>query len=290
MRKKYLSVISSSGIYYKGAGTIYICHFSNEPEIDEKLLSKTGIIYEQNKVCYSRLLGKYGIFKFPHQPMFSDLEGGCGAKEKNLLKMQKEFQLSAIEEIVDVIPTGILNHNIYAYRLKEHQGSLRETAELIEYVLTNDYCTAWDKNLWADIYSYKYVRDVGDWFVSDQLGCKIGTVYAMLHSLYESDIYIYCSLLNNLLGVYNCERHFIIYYSALIVRKYFPDMFEQKKIELDNITPELFGQILREMFMGKACCHLENDDKWVWVRAYFLSKEKDYIDRIGHTIEFVLHQ
>ena len=38
-----------------------------------------------------------------------------------------------------------------------------------------------------------------------------------------------------------------------------------------------------------ACCHFENDDKWVWVRANFLSKEKDYIDRIGHTIVFVSH-
>lgn len=72
--------ISESDTYYKGAGTIYICHFSNEIESGVKLLARTGIIYEQNKVCYSKLCGKYGIFQFQHQPMFSDLEGRCGLK------------------------------------------------------------------------------------------------------------------------------------------------------------------------------------------------------------------
>ncbi len=73
--------LSDSGSYYKGAGTIYICHFTNERNEREKLLAKTGIIYEENKVCYLNLVGKYGIFNFRHQPVFSDLEGGYGKKE-----------------------------------------------------------------------------------------------------------------------------------------------------------------------------------------------------------------
>lgn len=101
-------------------------------------------------------------------------------KEHRLLENQNTFERSAIEEIVSVIPTGIPEHNIYAYRLKSVKGNIDDTACLIEYVLMNDFNTAWDKNLWGDIYAYGYIRDVADWFVSDKLNHKIGTIYAFL--------------------------------------------------------------------------------------------------------------
>ncbi|MFQ7393852.1 MAG: hypothetical protein ACLRMX_00925 [Lachnospira eligens] len=34
--------------------------------------------------------------------------------------------------------------------------------------MENDWNTAWDKNLWEDIESYGYVRDIADWFKSGE--------------------------------------------------------------------------------------------------------------------------
>ena len=277
------TAIGTSGTYYKGAGTIYTCHFSNAIESGETLIAKTGILYEENKVTRLNLCGKYGIFNFRHQPMFSDLEGGCGPKEKNLLVMQKKFEYSAIQEIVDVISTDIPEHSIYAYSLKEATGSLKDTAELMKYALENNFCTAWDKNLWADIYRYRYVRDVGDWYCDDSVAAKLGTVYALLHSLYETDLYQYLELLHLLTGDYNVEKHFVLYYSAKTVKKICSKRWEKTEIDLEKITSELFGQLITLMLQSKACCHLENEKEWSWTREKQLERKKDYekkMDRI----------
>lgn len=268
--------VSESGIYYKGAGTIYVCHFSNEPKAEEKIISETGILYEQYKVCNTKLCGKYGIFDMQYQPVFSDLVGGCGPKEQNFVRMQRIFEKSAVKEIVSVYPTGFKGQNIYAYRLKKLSGSIDNTVELIEYILSNDYCTAWDKNLWADIVSYGFIRDVGDWYMSKELGCKLGTLYALLNSLYEKDIYTYIELLKRTLGVYNTDRHSVLIFAALIVDKYRHELYESKNIDCENITPKTYGLLLTEMFKGKACCHLENDEKWGWVRNKYLEKVASY--------------
>lgn len=279
------TAIGTSGTYYKGAGTIYTCHFSNTIESGETLLAKTGILYEENKVTRLNLCGKYGIFNFRHQPMFSDLEGGCGPKEQNLLVMQKKFEYSAIQEIVDVISTDIPEHSIYAYSLKEATGSLKDMAELLRYALENDFCTAWDKNLWADIYCYRYVRDVGDWYCSDSVAAKLGTVYALLHSLYETDLYQYLELLHLLTGIYNLEKQFVLYYSAKVVQMICPIRWEETGIDLERITPELFGQLLSLMIQGKACCHLENEKEWSWTREKQLERKKDYETKIERILQ-----
>lgn len=279
------TAVSESGTYYKGAGSIYTCHFTNELKDGETLLSKTGILYEENKVCYLKLCGKFGIFDFPHQPMFSDLEGGCGPKEKNLPIMQEKFEYSAISEITDIIPTGIEGHNIYAYRLKETRGSLRDTCELLQYALANNFCTAWDKNLWADIYCYRFVRDVGDWYSSESLPGKLATVYALLHSLYEADIYQYLELQSLLLGEMNTEKHLLIYYSAKVVESLCPDEWKNAEIDLVAVTPELFGKLLSLMIQAKACCHLENEEKWSWTREKQLSKKAEYETKMKGIID-----
>ena len=268
---------SDTSLYYKGAGIVYQCHFVNQCKQDESLLHKTNIIYEKYQVCYPNLVGKFGIFIFPHQPVFSDLEGACGPKEKKVLENQKYFQLSAIEEITDVIPTGIDNHNIFVYRLKKVSANPLDVMDLIEYVLQTNYNTPWDKNLWSDIYCYRYVRDVADWFISDKLCHKLGTIYALLNSLYNSDIYLYSMLLKKVLNIHNCERNFILYFSALIVDKYCPELFESIHLDVNEISPELFGILLKLLFSGKACCHLENDTEWSWVREYYTSRINKYV-------------
>lgn len=276
--------VSDNEIYYKGAGIIYQSHYVNKCKRNEKIVGRTNIVYENLKVCYPWLVGKFGIFTFSHQECFSDFEGGCGKKEKNLIDMCKRFELSAIKEIVDVISIGINEHNIFVYKLRETKTEISDLVELIEYVLINDFNTAWDKNLWSDIYCFKYVRDLADWFVSPSLCHKLGTIYALLNSLYNSDVYIYCNLLKKLLKVNNCERNFILYFSALIVYKFCPQLFDNE-MDICNLTPQLYEKLLKYLFVGNACCHLENDREWGWVREHYISRINGYVRKIERKLE-----
>ena len=72
--------------------------------------------------------------------------------------------------------------------------------------------------------------------------------HALLHSLYETVLYQYLGLLHLLTG-----------------------------IDLERIIPELFGQLLYLMLQSKACCHLENEQKWNWTRINLLEKKREYV-------------
>ena len=275
---------SENGIYYKGSGIVYRYHLTNEVSEYNKgklnILGNTGIIYEQYLACYPKLVGKFGIFTFPHQFIFTDFEGGCGKKEMRIIENQKKFKYSAIDEIIDVIPTGIKDHNVYVYRMKESKGGMEDTVNLIEYVLLNDLNTAWDKNLWGDIYAYGYVRDIADWFVSKKINHKIGTVYALLNSLYRADLWLYANLLLKYFGKYSFEKYKILYYSGLIVKKYCPKLIEEEKINMDSLNQDTYGRLLELLFSGKACCHLENKKKFIWVYEYYEKVKQQYMKKL----------
>lgn len=266
--------ISDRGVFYKGAGIVYQKHLANECGKGLSILAPSKILYEKYFVCYPNLRGKFGIFTFSHQPTFSDYEGACGQKETKLPEMNQRFALSAIEEIVDVIDTGLKKTNIYAYTLKNVRSGPMDTVNLIEYVLAHDYNTAWDKNLWSDIYCYQYVRDLADWFISDRFCHKLGTVYALLNSVYVQDVYLYAQLLKQILGITNGEKNKVLYYSACIVKK-----FCRTEIPLDfgPFRIELYGALLQQLFQGKACCHLEADAPWQWVRDYYINRIDQYV-------------
>lgn len=266
--------ISDSGLFYKGCGIVYQKHMANELDKNVKKLGDTGILYERYTVTYPNLIGKYGIFTFRHQPMFDDFEGACGTKELKIIDNSVNFELSAIEEIVHVIKTGIKNSNIYAYRMKDVKAAPQDVADLIEYVLTNDYNTAWDKNLWSDIYCYKYVRDVADWFTSDNLSHKIGTVYALLNSMYVNDIYLYIQLIVRLFGNCITNKIYVLYYCGLIVKKFCDDKIQ---IDMEKYNENNYAELLNLLFGGKACCHLANDEEWKWVREYYLGRVDEYV-------------
>lgn len=274
---------AKSGTYYKGSGIIYCNHLVNVLSADEKLIGKTKIIYEKYLVCYPKIVGKFGIFTFPHQAIFSDFEGGCGKKEQKLIENQKIFEHSAIDEIIDVISTSLPEHNIYAYRLKNIKGAIEDTITLIEYVLINDFNTAWDKNLWEDIYAFGYVRDIADWFISSKLNHKIGTIYAFLNSLYRIDLSLYAQLLLKCLGKYSFEKYKILYYSALIVKKYCPKQFYEENLDIELLNAENYEKLLSLLFSGKACCHLENEEKWNWVYSYYDIMKQQYMKKFRIT-------
>lgn len=114
----------------------------------------------------------------------------------------------------------------------------------------NDFNTAWDKNLWDDIYAYGYVKDVADWFSSDDLNHKIGTIYALLNSLYRAAPSLYAQLLLNFFGEYSFEKYLILYYSALIVNKYCHELFEKENIDIRILNAEIYEQLLSVLFSG----------------------------------------
>lgn len=259
--------ISNQGIYYKGAGIIYTGHFVNEHNDKLKVVSKTKCMYEKYNVINPLLYRKFGIFEFRHQPCFSDCEGGCGRKEKNIVEMQKKFKYSAIEEIVDIIDVPLKDHAIYAYAIKNLSGSYKNTLDLIEYILCENYNTAWDKNVWDDIMCFGYVRDLADWFVSDRFSHKLGTMYALLNSLVKKDKYLYEEIIRSLTGLEQLGDYHIIYLAALIVRKFCDKC--TANVDLEELSSELYTNLWEQLYTGKACCHLEDNAEWDYLRDYW---------------------
>ncbi len=278
--------ISESHTYYKGAGIIYQGHYVNEMSPNLLCLKENPIAYQRYTVVYPEVYQKYGIFTFCHQPVFMDYEGGCGPKEQNLLWMQERFARSAIEEIVDVIDVPLEGHKIYGFRLKEMQGSYKDTIALMEYILCEDFNSAWDKNLWADIMCYGYVRDLADWFVSSEPSHKLGTIYALLHSIMEADKYLYEDIVRESVGLEQLGDIYLPYIASRIVERYVPGSL--CGISLEEITPKLLGVLWETIYKGKACCHLESEAAWAGVRTGFMERIPGQIAMVGQ--EMKLHK
>lgn len=259
-----------SGVYYKGAGIIYRGHLSNEPKPYERVLKQDKLIYQKYTVINTHIVKKFGIFQFPHQPVFTDCEGACGKKEMKLLENQPKFELSAIDEIMDVIDVGIPDHRIYAYKLKKLRSEPMDVLQLFAYILQADFNSAWDKNLWEDVAGYCYVRDIADWFCSREFKHKLGTIYALLHSIYAVDKYLYASITNEIVGYNYMDGLYIPYISALIVKKYCPQALSEFDGDLKYFDVELYRKLWSQIYAGIACCHLEQEKKWAWVRQSYL--------------------
>lgn len=267
-----------SGTYYKGAGIEYRGHLTNEPNPAEKILMADGCIYQKYTVIYPGLVKKRGIFLFRHQPPFSDYEGACGRKEQKITERIKTFELSAVSEIVDVIDTGIKDHFIYAYRIEERASAPKDVWKLFSYVLENDFNSAWDKNLWEDVEGYCFVRDLADWFVSGQFCHKLGTAYGLLSSIAAADKYLFGDIIYTLMGDCRYDIQYMPYLAYKMVRRFcrdraaeFEKRMEQMKIPVDYLNINLYKELLQELYAGKACCHLENDMEWSWVRKEFMA-------------------
>ena len=267
--------ISEQNLYYKGAGILYTGHFVNQHDETVKLVSEQDVLYEKYHVVYPALYRRFGIFTFPHQPIFSDCEGGCGKKEANLLTMQKNFQFSAIEEITDVLDTPLEHHSIYVYRMKTLSGGYHDTVRLIEYLLQENFNTPWDKNVWDDIVCFGYVRDLADWFISDLFSHKLGTVYGLLNTLIKKDKYLYEFLVHNLTGLEQLGDHHIIYLAALIVKRFSPNTVPD--LDLSHPCEETYTALWNALYDGRACCHLENEAAWSFVRQELKKKIPSHV-------------
>ena len=162
--------------------------------------------------------------------------------------MQKKFERSAIQEILDVLETPIEGHRIYAFRLKELQGSYKDTIHLISYILSENFNSAWDKNLWADIMCYGYVRDLADWFVSDEPAHKLGTIYALLHSIMKADKCLYEEIVHEMVGLEQMGDIYLPYVAAGIVEPNERVTWKRRKS----------GRISGRILCGKS------QGRWLW--------------------------
>ena len=248
---------SDSGFYYKGAGILYCGHLSDRILPGMLQIGENHCPYQKYQVIYPLLYGKFGIFAFRHQPVFRDYEGGCGPKEKNIVWMQLRFQYSAIEGEVEALSTPIKEHFIYRYRLRKIHGGYRDTVRLLEYVLTEGFNCPWDKNIWGDICAYGYVRDLADWFISEEDCHKLGTAYAFLNSILAVDQHLYFYLVRCLTGWECLEKAYIPFIAAFIVRKTCPDFMTG--YDLEDLTSTGYQLLLEQLYNGKACCHLESE-------------------------------
>ena len=83
--------------------------------------------------------------------------------------------------------------------------------------------------------------------------------------LWKKDKYLYEIIVRELTGLEQLSEHHIIYIAALIVKKYSPQCVIG--INLDCVDEKLYTKLWEELYSGKACCHLEDDRKWDFIRG-----------------------
>jgi len=193
--------------YYKGVGIPYKYHHVQPEEMSDEynLIEKSDVFYIGNCVSKKVFSGKTGIFQEKYQSHFTDWIGACGIKELNILENlydEGRFEMSAIEvfgyETIDKdnqqyylsvdYPDGRINY--------VNDPNAVELRNLLDYMIQNDWNFPWDKDSITDINSKSRVTDVADLFRSDELKHKIGSVYSVLYSLYETDKNLYLDFCN----------------------------------------------------------------------------------------------
>jgi len=197
--------------YYKGLGVPYEQHHIQPEDMTDEydLIDVCDVFYIGNIVSKKVFSGKTGIFQEKHQTHFTDWIGSCGVKELNILENlydEGSFEMSAIEvfgwEEIDATnqqyylkvdyPHGRVNYI--------NDSSPIKLRTLLDYMIRSDWNFPWDKNSISDITFESKVTDVGDIFKSKELSYKIGSIYSVLHSLYQSNINLYLDFcgVNNL--------------------------------------------------------------------------------------------
>lgn len=246
--------------YYKGIGIPYKFHHIYPEDMNDAytLMSKSPIFYLGNTVSKKCYQGKFGIFQEKHQPHFTDWIGACGIKELNILENlydENGFEMNAIE----VFGYETIDEKSEQYYLKvdypEGRTSYfdnpnsKDLRKLIDYMIQNDWNFPWDKNSISDVSSNSKVTDVADLFKSSDISHKIGTVYSVLYSLYNSSQIEYENFCqeNNL--IHENQMSFIFNSLYILSLNYIDilSLYKQNPIETyKNI-------ILNYLIVGKNC-------------------------------------
>jgi len=184
--------------YYKGVGIPYTTHHIPPEDMTDQYdyMDVCSVFYIGNIVSKKCYRNKFGIFQEKYQTHFTDWIGACGVKELNILENlydENGFEMNAIE----VFGYETIDESEQQYYLKVNYPDGRNNylsnpnpdglRDLINYMIQNDWNFPWDKNSLTDIAHNCKVTDVADIFRSNEIGHKIGSVYSVLYSLYNSN-------------------------------------------------------------------------------------------------------
>jgi hypothetical protein len=251
--------------YYKGAGSLYSSHgIKLYPDENEyRYLRKNDVFYSGYRVSKYAYEGKFGIFTEPFQWFYTDWIGACGIKEGLIVLNSTIFGRSSVE-VIDVLEIDKEeNQNCYVVDYKcdrkkfvPNNGEVIDLVNLITYMLESDWNFLWDKNAIDDITVGGMVADVADLFQSNELKHKVGTVHAVLHSLYKMDVNKYVKLLVEY-GLNHTGDISFVENSVLILDK---NGIDVKELLISNVRSENYFHILENyLFEGKNCAHCACD-------------------------------
>jgi len=184
--------------YYKGVGIPYQFHHIHPSDMSDEYdyITTCDVFYIGNLVSKKSFVGKTGVFQEKYQTHFTDWIGACGVKELNIFENlydENGFEMTAVE----VLGYETIDKENEQYYLKVDYPDGRENyltnpnpkelRVLVDYMIQNDWNFPWDKNCISDINFKSKITDVADIFKSAEISHKIGTVYSILHSLYQND-------------------------------------------------------------------------------------------------------
>ena len=81
--------------------------------------------------------------------------------------------------------------------------------------------------------------------------------------------FIYAQLVMRCFKEYNFEKHMVLYYSVALVQRYCPELFVEEKLDITTLNIGTYERQLTLLFSGRACCHLEKEEEYAWVRGHF---------------------
>jgi len=265
--KKRLSKGLRTGLYYKGAGCLYQGHYVLQTGGYE-VIGKADVDYCGWLVVRKEWVGKFGIFQERYQPYFSDWIGGCGKKERRIVKHSERFGRSGVR-VEDVIEIGD-EHAIYVVRyLYSRTGmvKLEGLMKTLTYALKEDWNFPWDKNVLGDVDDEGCVVDVADLFRAGDLVSKFGTVYAVFYSIMQDG-----RLKKEFFERYRVElREELLPFAVYaFLRRVGVDISEIGEVRVGRKDYE---RLMRDyVIAGKSCAGLE-DDNWENIaRRYYLEK------------------
>lgn len=185
--------------YYKGAGAPYRGqHWEPDkpvPYDGYTLIAPPEVFYMGPMVLKHCYVGKTGVFEEKFQPQFTDYIGSCGSKELDAIPNAREFGRSSMELIKTVDFWGWPGHWAQYYLVVDYKcrrrkyrqgGEPKDLYALLDYMMQTDWNFIWDKNAIDDVSFNGLVSDVADIFHSANIKHKLGTTYAILHSLERS--------------------------------------------------------------------------------------------------------
>lgn len=257
--------IGDNGLEYKGAGITYTHHNVRKVSDSQILLSKNDVVYGGYAVKDTRYEGLVGIICTKFQPYFRDYIGGCGPKEYKILKNSVEFKYSGVK-VVDYISL-LDDHNIYVCDYKA-KGSLasstpspKDILNILEYIISTDWCCPWDKNTYRDLDGLGYLRDPADWFLSNSFNDKLGTVYSILYNMFLKDSRNYEELVR-LSGLINIPLTLFTlpYICLLLMHKFGYNIPHHLR---DRYDQKLYQRIIADhLFLATYCCQLDSSDEY----------------------------